>query len=65
MGGEGGTEGFCPWPDSCGVVFWDLFIRFERAGEGWKHFSGAESVALWLVGNTGGNVEKANVEGYV
>lgn len=45
-GGEGGVEGFCPWSASCGVVLLDLFIRFERAGEGWKHFSGEGSTAL-------------------
>jgi len=45
-GGEGRVEGFCPWSASCGVVLLDLFIRFERAGEGWKHFSGEGNMAL-------------------
>lgn len=49
-GVERGVERFCPWPPSCGAALLDLFIRFERAGEGWKHFSGEESMALWLVG---------------
>lgn len=64
-GGKGGAVGFCPWPDIWGGAFWDLLIRFERAGEGWKHFSGEESVALWLVGNVEDNVEEADSEGCV
>lgn len=64
--GEGGAGGFCPWPDSCGEAFLDLFMRFERAGEGWKDFSGEESVALWLVGgDREDNVEEADLEGCV
>lgn len=57
-GGEGEIEGFCPWSASCGAVLLDLFIRSERAGEGWKHFSGKESVALWLSG--GDRVDNAD-----
>lgn len=64
-GREGGTEGFCPWPESCGAARWDLCIRSERVGEGWKLFSGEGSVALWLVGNEEGNREEADAEGYV
>lgn len=63
-GGEGGG-GFCPWPESCGDALWDRCSRSERTGEGWKLFSGEESVALWLVGNADGNIEEADAEGYV
>lgn len=44
--GEGGVGGFCFWLDSCGDVFLDLFMRFERVGEGWKDFFGEESVVF-------------------
>lgn len=33
--GGGGAEGVCPWPESGADALLDLFIRFERAGEGW------------------------------
>lgn len=62
---EVGAAGVCPWPDSCADAFWDLFIRVERAGEEQKHFSGEDSVALWLVGNAEDNGEEADVDGYV
>lgn len=64
-GGEVGAEGFCPWPESCADALWDLCSRSERTGEGWKLFSGEESVALWLVGNAAGDIEEADAEGYV
>lgn len=63
--GEGAAEDFCPWPHSCEDAFWDLFIRCERAGEGQKHFSGEESVCLWLVRDTADDVGEADAEGCV
>lgn len=64
--GEGGVGGFCFWLDSCGDVFLDLFMRFERVGEGWKDFFGEESVVFWLVGgDREDNVEEVDLEGCV
>lgn len=44
-GGER-AEGFSPWPDGLYDALLDLSIRFERAGDGWKHFSGEEGMVL-------------------
>ena len=31
----GGAKGVCPWPERGADALLDLFIRFERVGEGW------------------------------
>lgn len=60
--GVGRTERLCGWPECCGKrVLLDLSIRSERAGEGWKHFSGEERT----VPSVTGSAEDNKVEGCV